>query len=81
MTLRPEPYEHLRNDAVYDAIEQLAELGDPAVLAFAWLLGDERVTAVIVGPRRPEQLEPALRALEHDVDRAAVSARAPLLLP
>ena len=36
-----------------------------AALALAWLLADPRVTAVVVGPRRPEQLEPALAALEH----------------
>ena len=34
-----------------------------AALALAWLLADPRVTAVIVGPRRPEHLEPALDAL------------------
>ena len=35
-----------------------------AGLALAWLLHHPRVTAVIVGPRRPEQLEPAREALE-----------------
>src|SRR5581483_8525130 len=74
MTLRPGPYEHLRTDAVYTALERLAELGDPAELAFAWLLADERVTAVIVGPRRPEHLAPALRALERSVDRDELAA-------
>ncbi len=64
MTMRPEPYEHLRDDAVYDRLERLEEMGDPATLALGWLLGDPRVTAVIVGPRRPTQLEPALAALE-----------------
>ena len=63
MTLRPEPYEHLRADAVYDRLERLAELGDPATLALGWLLADPRVTAVIVGPRRPEHLRPALAAV------------------
>jgi aryl-alcohol dehydrogenase-like predicted oxidoreductase len=63
MTLRPEPYEHLRTDAVFDGLERLAELGDPATLAFAWLLGRPAVTAVVVGPRRPEHLRPALAAL------------------
>jgi len=63
MTLRPQPYEHLRDDAVYDRLERLAELGDPATLALAWLLADERVTAVIVGPRRPAHLQPAIDAL------------------
>ncbi len=64
MTMRPEPYEHLRADAVYDRLERLEEMGDPATLALAWLLGDPRVTAVIVGPRRPAHLAPALAALD-----------------
>ena len=33
-----------------------------ATLALAWLLADERVS-VVIGPRRPAQLEPALAAL------------------
>ena len=69
MTMRPGPYEHLRRDEVWDALEGLearaADTGvDMATLAFAWLLSDPRVTAVIVGPRRPEHLEPAVRALD-----------------
>jgi aryl-alcohol dehydrogenase-like predicted oxidoreductase len=62
MTLRSGPYEHLRDDRVYDALEALERRGDPTTLAFGWLLADERVS-VVVGPRRPEQLEPALTAL------------------
>jgi aryl-alcohol dehydrogenase-like predicted oxidoreductase len=63
MTMRPEPYAHLQVDEIYDRLERLAELGDPATLAFAWLLADPRVTGVVVGPRRPDQLAPALAAL------------------
>ncbi len=70
MTTRPESYEHLRTDPVFDGLERLAELGDPAELAFAWLLADPRVTAVVVGPRRPEQLAPALAALDSPLDAA-----------
>ena len=62
MTLRSAPYEHLRNDAVYDALEALERRGDPATLALAWLLADERVS-IVIGPRRPEHLQPALEAL------------------
>ena len=62
MTMRPGPYEHLRDDRVYDALEELERRGDPATLALAWLLGHERVS-VVVGPRRPAQLQPALAAL------------------
>jgi aryl-alcohol dehydrogenase-like predicted oxidoreductase len=64
MTLRPEPYAHLRNDAVYELLEGLEQVGDPATLAFAWLFAQPGVTAVIAGPRRPEQLRPAFDGLE-----------------
>jgi aryl-alcohol dehydrogenase-like predicted oxidoreductase len=76
MTLRPGPYEHFRTDAVFDALEELERRGDPATLALAWLLGDDRVS-VVIGPRRPEQLAPALAALEDPLsaaDRDALSA-------
>ena len=75
MAQRPEPYEHLRRDRVYDALERLdrlaAERGSSsAALAIAWLLAEPRVTAVVVGPRRPGHLEPALAALRlASVDR------------
>jgi aryl-alcohol dehydrogenase-like predicted oxidoreductase len=69
MTLRPEPYEHLQEDRVYRALDQLgaqaAERGTTsAALALAWLLAHPNVTAIVIGPRRPEQLRPALEALE-----------------
>jgi aryl-alcohol dehydrogenase-like predicted oxidoreductase len=69
MTLRPEPYRHLEADRVHDALDRFggeadARGVDRATLAFAWLLADPRVDAVVLGPRRPEHLEPALRALE-----------------
>jgi aryl-alcohol dehydrogenase-like predicted oxidoreductase len=62
MTLRSGPYEHLRDDRVYDALEELERRGDPTTLALAWLLADDRVS-VVLGPRRPEHLQPALTAL------------------
>jgi aryl-alcohol dehydrogenase-like predicted oxidoreductase len=73
MTMRPGPYEHLRSDRVYDGLEELERHGDPATLAFAWLLGDPRVSAVVVGPRRPEHLRPALAALDRQIDRNELS--------
>jgi aryl-alcohol dehydrogenase-like predicted oxidoreductase len=68
MTMRPEPYEHLRTDAVFDQLEELerqaAERGVPmATLAIEFLLDDPRITAVIIGPRRPAQLAPIVDAL------------------
>jgi aryl-alcohol dehydrogenase-like predicted oxidoreductase len=62
MTLRSGPYEYLRDDRVYDALEALERRGDPTRLALAWLFGDDRIS-VVIGPRRPAQLEPALAAL------------------
>jgi aryl-alcohol dehydrogenase-like predicted oxidoreductase len=73
MTLRPEPYRHLEADRVHDALDRFGDEAkargvDRATLAFAWLLADPRVDAVVFGPRRPEHLEPALRALELRLD-------------
>ena len=76
MTLRSAPYEHLRDDRVYDALEALERRGDPATLALAWLLADERVS-VVLGPRRPEHLRPGLAALDNPLspdEREAISA-------
>jgi aryl-alcohol dehydrogenase-like predicted oxidoreductase len=69
MATRPEPYEHFLDDRTFDALDAFAaaarERGvDTAALALAWLLADDRVTSVILGPRRPEHLEPARAALE-----------------
>jgi aryl-alcohol dehydrogenase-like predicted oxidoreductase len=69
MTLRPGPYERLRTDHVFESLEAFeraaADRGvSMAALAFAWALAHPDVTAVVVGPRRPEHLEPAREALE-----------------
>ena len=69
MTLRPGPYEELATEETFRALDGLAaaavERGvEPAALAIAWVLGHPQVTAVVVGPRRPEHLEPVLTALE-----------------
>ena len=66
MALRPEPYEGFARDDVYDQLEELAAEAngrgvDVATLALAWAL--ERVDSVVIGPRNPEQLAPALKAL------------------
>ena len=69
MTMRPDAYLHFQDDRVFDALEAFEEHAlergtSPAALAIAWLLADPNVTAVIVGPRRPDQLRPALEALD-----------------
>jgi aryl-alcohol dehydrogenase (NADP+) len=75
MTMRPEPYAHLQTDATFDGLERMGEIAagkgvDMATLAIAWLLAQPAVTAVVVGPRRPDQLEPALRAFESPLTKA-----------
>ncbi len=69
MTQRPDPYADLVSEETFRGLERFqaaaAERGvEPAALAIAWVLGHPQVTAVVVGPRRPEQLEPALAALD-----------------
>jgi aryl-alcohol dehydrogenase-like predicted oxidoreductase len=83
MTMRPEPYLHLQDDAVYDGLDGLAAAAadrgvSTAALSLAWLLADPRVTAVVVGPRRPDHLEPALAALPIRLDEAERDALAGL---
>ena len=79
MTLRPEPYEHLRSDAVFAALDRFGararDLGvAPAALAIAWLLAQPALTAIVVGPRRPEQLDAATDALELQLSPDAADA-------
>jgi aryl-alcohol dehydrogenase-like predicted oxidoreductase len=75
LALRPEPYAHLDRPKTWDALEELGREAaargiSTAGLSLAWLLADPRVSAVIVGPRRPEHLEPAREALGLDLDAA-----------
>ena len=75
MTMRPEPYLHLDSEVVYRGLDDLAAAAaernvDMPTLAFAWLLADPRITAVVVGPRRPEHLEPACAAFDVELTSA-----------
>jgi aryl-alcohol dehydrogenase-like predicted oxidoreductase len=69
MTMRPEPYRHLvDDDAVWNGLEGLARLAaargtTSATLAIAWLLGEPRLTGLVTGARRPDQLSEPLAAL------------------
>jgi aryl-alcohol dehydrogenase-like predicted oxidoreductase len=80
MTQRPEPYQRLVADRTFDALEALDALArerdmSMAGLALAWLLADDRVTQIVIGPGRPEHLKPVGEALAHRLgaeDRAKV---------
>lgn len=68
MTLRPEPYRHLVGERTFQALARFRALAEArgttmAALAIAWVLSHPLTTAVIVGPRKPEHLEPAAAAL------------------
>jgi 1-deoxyxylulose-5-phosphate synthase len=72
MSLRPQPYRHLENDATnrgLDAFEAEARARglETSTLALAWVLHQPLMTAAIVGPRRPAHLDAALAALTVDL--------------
>jgi aryl-alcohol dehydrogenase-like predicted oxidoreductase len=80
MAQRPEPYEDLVATQTFDFLASLrliaADRGTSmAGLALAWLLADQRVTQVVIGPGSPAHLAPAAEAIEHpltDDERIAI---------
>jgi aryl-alcohol dehydrogenase-like predicted oxidoreductase len=69
MSVRPGPYAEYQTDSVFDGLDRLGDLArnrgtDTATLSIAWLLAQPHVSAVILGPRQAEHLEPAVRALD-----------------
>ncbi|HEY1628088.1 MAG TPA: aldo/keto reductase [Streptosporangiaceae bacterium] len=70
MTQRPEPYQGYLTDATFDVLDRLKALATKrgtslAGLALAWLLADDRVAQVVIGPGRPDHLAPVTEALQH----------------
>jgi aryl-alcohol dehydrogenase-like predicted oxidoreductase len=70
MTPRPGPYRALVTGRTFDTLGRLQSMAagrgmSLAGLALAWLLADERVTQIVIGPGRPEHLAPAREALSH----------------
>ena len=68
MTMRPDVYAHLDEDRVYSGLDALADAAaarevSMGGLALAWALGHPDVAAIVVGPRRPDQLEAVREAL------------------
>jgi len=68
MTQRPEPYARHVTARTFTTLERLASAAaergmSMAGLALAWLLADERVSQIVVGPGRPEHLAPVREAL------------------
>jgi aryl-alcohol dehydrogenase-like predicted oxidoreductase len=86
MTLRPGPYSHLVRTSTFDALDGLRRRAEQhgtsmAALALGWLLHQPAVTAVVVGPRSPAQLEPAREALALDLPDEEWQAIGELFVP
>jgi aryl-alcohol dehydrogenase-like predicted oxidoreductase len=84
MTQRPEPYAGFTTARTFEALVRLQAIAasrgtSMAGLALAWLLADDRVAQIVIGPGRPEHLAPVAEALEHPVtghERAAIDEAA-----
>jgi aryl-alcohol dehydrogenase-like predicted oxidoreductase len=75
MTQRPDPYRYLATPATFHKLEALETFAagrgtSMAGAALGWLLADLRVTQVVIGPGRPEHLEPLREALERPITPA-----------
>ena len=72
MTQRPEPYQAFVTGLTFDALDRLQAIAarrgtSLAGLALGWLLADDRVAQVVIGPGRPEHLAPVAEALRQPV--------------
>ncbi len=72
MTQRPEPYQGYLADQTFGALGRLEAMAarlriSMAGLALGWLLADERITQIVIGPGRPEHLRPVREALARPV--------------
>ncbi len=75
MTQRPDPYLDLARQSTFDALDRLRGFAgrrgiSMAGASLAWLLADPRVGQVVMGPGRPEHLEPVREALAHPLSPA-----------
>ena len=72
MTQRPGPYRDFiadRTFAILGVLESLAARRGTSMagLALGWLLSDERVTQIVIGPGRPAHLAPVREAIQQPV--------------
>jgi aryl-alcohol dehydrogenase-like predicted oxidoreductase len=68
MSMRPGPYAAFDHKDVWDALDRLRDWSKSHRItlteaAYAWVLGEPRVTAILIGPRTPEQIAAAVGAL------------------
>jgi aryl-alcohol dehydrogenase-like predicted oxidoreductase len=72
MTQRPGPYREFVEDRTFALLGRLEAMAarrgtSMAGLALGWLLGQQGVSQIVVGPGRPEHLTPVREALDHPV--------------
>ena len=70
MTQRPEPYLEFATGATFETLARLEAIAASrgtslAGLALAWLLAQDQVTQIVIGPGRPEHLAPVAEAVAH----------------
>ena len=86
MTLRPEPYQHLVSERTFGGLAALSDEArtrgvEMSTLALAWVLHHPRMSAAIIGPRRPAHLDSALAALDVTLSTEDAARLAGLLVP
>jgi aryl-alcohol dehydrogenase-like predicted oxidoreductase len=79
MTQRPGPYQDFVGGPAFAALAGLRAVADAsgismAGLALGWLLADERVAQIVIGPARPEHLAPVSEALAHPLTSQELAA-------
>ncbi len=79
MSLRPDPYLRWWNAETFARLDRLKSLAEAretttAALALAWIIYHPRVTAPIIGPRRPEHFQPVVEAMQMRLDPSEHSA-------
>ena len=78
MTQRPEGYRQYLTEPTFASLAALEAIAATrgtslAGLALAWLLADERVTQIVIGPGRPEHLAPVSEALAQPLTAAELA--------
>jgi aryl-alcohol dehydrogenase-like predicted oxidoreductase len=79
MTQRPDPYRVLEAGQTFDLLDRLAEIAigrgtSMAGMALAWLLADDRVAQIVIGPGGPAQLAPVTEALGSPLSSGELAA-------
>ena len=89
MAQRPGPYAELASDRTFEVLARLQAIATSrgtslAGLALAWLLADDRIAQIVIGPGRPEHLAAVAEALQYPVtgqERATIEEAVSGLVP